>query len=365
MLESFSATGFRNLGSAPFSFAPGVTLFSGENGAGKTNILEAIAVVAGRPSFRNAESREMAREGAFFVRATVRSEGGTDEIAAHWSAGQPRRFSKNGERATFAEAGEALPAVFLAPEDRSLFLGAPNVRRKFLDRLAITLYPAAAETYDRFRRALAQRNALLASSSPDAGALEAWTEEFIRCAQAVAARREDARALWSECFAARLASAGALSELRAEPKREPPEAYAERARALAPRERERGHSLFGPQRDDLEFTRGARSFGSSASTGEIMRAAFLVRLSEGETVARARGAAPFYALDDFDAELSPGAAESLLAGLPGDAQVALTSAHPDAADRCPRRPDAVFEVVDGCARPRTFGTMKENLRRIG
>jgi len=362
LLESFSATGFRNLGSSPFSFAPGITLFSGENGAGKTNVLEAIAVVSGRPSFRNAESRDMAREGSFFVRAAVRRDGGADQIAAHWSAGQPRRFSKNGERATFAEAGEALPAVFLAPEDRALFLGSPSVRRRFLDRLAVTLFPAAAESYDRFRRALAQRNALLASPSPRREELDAWTEEFVRCAQAVAARRLEACALWRERFAARLASAGSLSGLRAEPKGEPPEAYAERARALAARERERGHTLFGPQRDDLEFTRGGKDFGSSASTGEIMRAAFLVRLSEGETVAGARGVVPFYALDDFDAELSPGAAESLLGELPGEAQVALTSAHPDAADRCPRRPDAVFEVVEGAARPRT---MKENLRRIG
>jgi len=54
LLESFTSTGFRNLGSVPFSFAPGITLFSGENGAGKTNVLEAIAVLSGRPSFRNA-----------------------------------------------------------------------------------------------------------------------------------------------------------------------------------------------------------------------------------------------------------------------------------------------------------------------
>jgi len=362
MLESFSATGFRNLGSAPFSFAPGVTLFSGENGAGKTNILEAIAVVCGRPSFRNAESRDMAREGTFFVRAAVRGEGGPDQIAVHWASGQPRRFSRNGERATFAEAGDVFPAVFLAPEDRALFLGTPAVRRRFLDRLAVTLFPAAAGGYDRFRRALAQRNALLASPSPRADELAAWTEEFIGCAHVVAARRREAFAMWREKLAARIASSGTLSELRAEPKGEPPEEYAERARVLAARERERGHTLFGPQRDDLEFTRAGKGFGTSASTGEIMRAAFLVRLSEGDTVAGARGVVPFYALDDFDAELSPGAAESLLAELPAAAQVALTSAHPDAADRCPRRPDAVFEVVDGSARPRT---MKENLRRIG
>ena len=362
MLESLSSTGFRNLGSLPFSFSPGVTLFSGENGAGKTNVLEAIAVLSGRPSFRNAEPREMARDGSFFVRGTVARESGKDDLGVHWSAGRPRQFTRNGERAGYAEAGEALPAIFLAPEDRGLFLGAPAVRRRFLDRLTIAVFPGASETYDRFRRALAQRNALLAQASPDAGALDAWTEEFIACAREVAARREAAGALWRERFGKYLSGSGALSAVEAKPTGESPEDYPKLARERSRRERERGHSLFGPQRDDLEFTRGGRRFGETASTGEIMRAAFLVRLSEGETVAAARGAVPLYALDDFDAELSPGAAESLLARLPEDAQVVLTSAHPDAAERCPRRPDAIFEMRDGAARPRA---MKENLRRIG
>lgn len=362
MLESFTSTGFRNLGSVPFAFAPGITLFSGENGAGKTNVLEAIAVLSGRPSFRNAEPREMAREGSFFVRGAVRRESGKDEISVHWAAGRPRQFSRNGDRATFSEAGEALPAIFLAPEDRALFLGSPSVRRRFLDRLTVTLFPGAAESYDRFRRALAQRNALLASPQPGGAELETWTDEFIRCAQDVAARRRGACAVWQEKFAARLAAAGALSDLAAIPRGEDPAEYPRRARAVAVRERERGHTLFGPQRDDVEFERGGKCFGSTASTGEIMRAAFLLRLSEGETVAAMRGAVPLYALDDFDAELSPGAAESLLADLPPLAQIVLTSAHPDAADRCPRRPEAIFEMSDGTARPRA---MKENLRRIG
>jgi len=362
LLESFSSTGFRNLGSGIFSFAPGITLFSGENGAGKTNILEAIAVISGRPSFRNAEPREMARESSFFLHATVRRESGKDEIAAHWAAGRPRQFARNGEKATYSSVGDILPAIFLAPEDRALFLGSPSVRRRFLDRLTVTLFPAAVESYDRFRRALAQRNALLSAPSPRRDELEIWTEEFIGCAREVAIRRREALAPWRERFAARLAVSGSLSSLEVEVRAESPDDYPRRAIALAALERERGHTLFGPQRDDLEFTRDGKGFGTSASTGEIMRAAFLVRLSEGETVAAMRGAVPLYALDDFDAELSPGAAESLLAHLPEEAQVALTSAHPDAAARCPRRPEAIFEVMDGNARP---SAARENLRRIG
>lgn len=362
MLESLSSTGFRNLGALPFSFSPGVTLFSGENGAGKTNVLEAIAVLSGRPSFRNAEPREMAREASFFVRGTIARESGKDDLAVQWSAGRPRRFSRNGEPATYAAAGEALPAIFLAPEDRGLFLAGPSLRRRFLDRLTVAVFPGAVETYDRFRRSLAQRNALLAQPAPDPGELDVWTEEFIACAREVAARREAAGALWRERFAARLEGSGSLEELMTAPSGESPEDYPRLARERARRERERGHTLFGPQRDDLEFTRGGKPFGTTASTGEIMRAAFLVRLSEGETVAAARGAVPLYALDDFDAELSPGAAESLLARLPEDAQIVLTSAHPDAGERCPRRPEAIFEMRDGAARPRA---MKENLRKIG
>jgi DNA replication and repair protein RecF len=366
LLETLHTNGFRNLASEALSFSPGTTLLFGENGEGKTNFLEAVAVLSGRPSFRGAISAEMAAGGAFSLRASVRTGNGIESISAEWSAGRARVFQKNGKRSDFAGVGSVLAAVFLAPEDRALFLGSPAVRRRFLDRLAVTLYPASVHEYRKFQRCLDQRNALLAGSS--SGGLESWTEEFIFSAAEAAARRLAALESWRGHWSRLLSRAGALSgiELRylgpTGSAAEIAGTYREQHRRVARAEKERGHTLFGPQRDGIEFERGGKPFGASASTGEIMRAAFLLRLSEGETVAAARGKIPLYALDDFDAELSPGAAESLVAELPESAQVILTTAHPETISRCPRRPDLIYEVVDGCAH---LQARRENLRKSG
>lgn len=369
MLEKISCRGFRNLASEPFQFAPGTTLFFGENGAGKTNILEAAATLAGRPSFRQAEPSEMADGNAFSLFGTVRAASGREELGVEWSAGRPKRFERAGKRANIAEMAEAVPAIFLAPEDRALFTGSPQNRRRFLDRLAITLYPAALEECLDYQRALAHRNAVLSDGlQPDPGSLEAWNEEFVRKATALALRRRQVFAIWREAFSRRVRGSGSLSELEAVYSGEEGSAaeireqFLRKAAELGSRERLRGHTLFGPHRSDIEFRRGGRLFGASSSTGELMRAAFLVRLAEGEAVTGQRGVLPFYALDDFDAELSPGASEQLLSQIPEPAQVFLTSAHPESVSGCPRRPEAVFEIVRGRAFPHGE---RAHLRKIG
>lgn len=366
MLETLHCNEFRNLAPEALSFSPGTTLLFGENGQGKTNVLEALAVLSGRPSFRGAGSSEMALGGSFSLRASVRTENGVESISAEWSAGRARSFQKNGKRANFGDVGAALPAVFLAPEDRALFLGSPAVRRKFLDRLAVTLYPASVDDYRKFHRCLEQRNALLAS--PGAAGLETWTEEFISLSARVASRRLAALENWTRHWTDLLSRAGALSgiELRflgpTGSIDEISAAYRDLHGRVARAERDRGHSLFGPQRDGIEFERGGRAFGASASTGEVMRAAFLLRLSEGETIAAVAGRVPLYALDDFDAELSPVATDSLVAELPDAAQIVLTTAHPETVSRCPRKPDLVYEVIQGRA---VLLARRENLRKIG
>jgi DNA replication and repair protein RecF len=308
----------------------------------------------------------MASGGAFSVRGSVRNENGAESVSVEWGTGRARSYQRNAKKADFSEAGAVLPAVFLAPEDRALFVGSPTIRRKFLDRLAVTLYPAAVADYRKFHRCLDQRNALLAASDP--AALESWTEQFISSAAQASARRLAALESWSRHWPRLLLRAGALSEIELRylgptgSAAEIAEIYRESHRRVARLEKDRGHTLFGPQRDGIEFERGGRPFGASASTGEVMRAAFLLRLSEGETVAEVRGTIPLYALDDFDAELSPGAAESLVAELPESAQVVLTTAHPETVSRCPRRPDLIYEVVGGRA---VLQARRENLRKIG
>ena len=366
MLETLQTIGFRNLTPDGISLSSRTTLFFGENGEGKTNFLEAVALLSGRNSFRGATSSEMSSGGAFSVRGSVRAESHIESLSTDWSPGRARTHQRNGKKADFTESGTVLPAVFLAPEDRALFLGAPAVRRKFLDRLAVTLFPAAVGAYRKFHRSLEQRNALLAAG--ESSGLEAWTEQFIVAAAEAASRRLAALESWRTHWNELLSRAGALAGITLNyegpsgPAEEIAGSYRRDFLRVSRLERDRGHTMFGPQRDRIEFERGGRPFGASASTGEVMRAAFLLRLSEGQTVAAVRGVVPLYALDDFDAELSPGAAESLVSELPDHAQVLLTTAHPETVSRCPRTPDLTYEVVRGRA---VAPARREHLRKIG
>jgi DNA replication and repair protein RecF len=344
-----------------------VTVFFGENGAGKTNFLEGLALLGGRPSFRGARPSEMGAGERFFLSARIARAGAADDVGVEWCAGGRLACALRGRRVGPASLVEAFPGAFMAPEDRSLFEGPPEGRRRFLDRVAVSLAPAALAEYSRFHRALGQRNALLVSGGADQ-ALEAWTEEFVGCAAAVSERRRHALAIWAEEFRRALPPSGPLSGISLSYSPDGDEApsretYRRQALRLRDAERRRGHTLFGPQRDDLSFQREGRPFARSASSGEIKRAAFLMRLSEGKAVAAERGLTPLYALDDFDADLSPAAAEALLACVPAEAQVLLTTARSEAIGFCPRKPDVLYEVSEG--RAARFSTRLRPLRKIG
>jgi DNA replication and repair protein RecF len=342
-LLELTSRDFRNLSSDVVSFGPGVNLVSGENGQGKTNLLEAVALLTGQRSFRRAKPTEMARDGQrFAVEGSVRRGFATEELSVDWSAGVGRRFRRSGKEISFREASALAPAVFLAPEHRSIVAGPPEERRRFLDRLVLGERPAAGADLVAYERALRERNALLAriawrrshalrprslTTGEGAGELEAWTEELASAGEAVRRHRREALAVWREAFSGLLVSAGAEysdislsyscgegSDLRATLKN------------LLPIERARGRSLAGPHRDDLVWNRGSQPLEGRASAGEIHRLATLAKLAEWQVVKDAAGESPLFGVDDFDAGLSARSLESLLAAIPVGTTVILTTA---------------------------------------
>lgn len=355
-LFELSAQSFRNLSPDPVFFNAGVTLITGENAQGKTNLLEAVAMVCGQPSFRKAKPAEIAADGArFSVSARFGrgdgADGATERLTVAWSAGEGRAFSRGEKAVSFQEASRLAPAVFLAPEHRELVTGPPAVRRRFLDRLVLASRPAAGDDLVRYGRALSERNALLARPrgvDGDDPELAAWTEELVRTGAAVRRHRVEALASWRRSLAPLLEAAG--PEYTAVSVSYPSEGQGEEdlnrefAR-LAPIERRRGHSLAGPHRDDVVFSRGGRPLAPQASAGEIHRWVVLVKLAEWRSVAEAAGVPPLFGVDEFDAGLSPAWSEALLASLPREATVLLTSAGDPA--RWRRKVDAVVEIRGG------------------
>jgi DNA replication and repair protein RecF len=358
-LTELSTDGFRNLTRDPIFFGSGVTLIAGENAQGKTNVLEAVALVCGQRSFRRARPAEMATDGErFSIDASFARETHSDALRVQWSRGPGRRFERAGKAITFREASAMAPAVFFAPEHRDLIIGSPALRRRFLDRLALFCRPSAGEDLLRFERALAERNALLArcrTAGPADGELEAWTEEMVCSGTAVRRHRRKALCQWREAFLALARDAGPeyaqihVDYLAGEETEEELRAACQR---LVGVERRRGHTLAGPHRDDMAWTRRGQALTGQASGGEIHRAVGLAKLAEWRTVARATGERPLFAVDEFDAGLATGWVEALLDALPEAETLLLTTASEPG--RYGRRVDHVVEIRTGRAigRPR-------------
>jgi DNA replication and repair protein RecF len=366
-LSEISNQGFRNLSSDAVFFGTGVTLITGENAQGKTNLLEAVALVCGQRSFRGASPADMAGDRASFsIGARIEGRSGPERLSVRWSKDSGREFLRDGKAAGFREISQAAPAVFLAPEHRELLTGSPSVRRRFLDRLVLGLKPAAGDDLSRYATALSERNALLSRArhgretiSAAPGELEAWTEELAVAGSAVRRRRREALAVWQRHLAELLPAQGVSGRIAAAYSADGDSVDALRAACerLLPLERRRGYSMAGPHRDDLVFSRGGRALAMQASAGEIARITALIKLAEWSAVAGESGQTPLFAADDFDAGLSPAWAEEFFDALPGEACVLLTTAAPPA--RFTRRAAAVFEVREGCvSAPRALRAVK-------
>ena len=354
-LYELTTQGFRNLTPDPVSFGAGVTLVTGENAQGKTNLLEAVALLCGQRSFRGAAAAEMARDGERFgIEGTVSGRRGAERLRVTWSREEGRTFARAGKAVGFREVSEIARAVFLAPEHREIVLGSPAARRRFLDRLVVGTRPAAGADLARYAAALKERNALLARwKAGTAGRddeLDAWTEELSMSGAAVRRHRATALTLWEKEFRGIAGNAGGdYAEIRVAYAGGSDDADEIRAacRRVAALEKRRGYSLAGPHRDDLSWTRRGRPLAAEASSGEIARTMALARLSEWRSVASAAGEPPLFGVDDFDAGLSEASAEEFFEALPAEAAIVLTTASAPA--RWARRVTAVIEVRGGSA----------------
>jgi DNA replication and repair protein RecF len=341
-----------------------MTLLVGENAQGKTNVLEAVALLCGQRSFRKARPAEMAGSDAGFSVSGVLREGfDSARLTMAWTPDTGRRFERDGVAATFRDASRLAPAVFLAPEHRDLVTGSPAARRRFLDRLLLASRPAAGDDLARYEKALRCRNALLAriktGTSVSRDELAAWTDELVLAGSVLRRKRREALESWAVFFRPLVEAAGreyAAVSVSYVSDGDTEQEFRAACDRVASAERRRGHSLAGPHRDDLAWTRGGLPLSGRASSGEIQRIVALAKLAEWKSVAHATGEAPLLGVDDFDAGLSAGWVEAFFDSLPDGVTAILTTASDPAKWR--RWTAAVVEMRAG--RP----TAHEALRAV-
>jgi DNA replication and repair protein RecF len=361
-LEHLWLTDFRSYEEAEFIPAPaGMTVVTGANGAGKTNLIEAIGYLATLRSLRASPAEAMVRNGAPGGRGVVRSviwrEGRRVVIEAEMHAVGRDRVQVNGQPLRrVRDLSGALQVSFFLPDDLSLVKGIPQGRRDFLDELLVALYPRHDSTINEVERVLRQRNALL-KSAPQGRVipadvkltLDVWDSKLAAAGQELATARQQ--------IADDLASpAGdAYQELAVESAgrgrhiiglhytRSWEGSLSEALAAARTDDLRRGVTTVGPHRDDLKLFIGGLPARSHASQGEQRCLALALRLSAHRLVTEQLASPPVLLLDDVFSELDPIRSEALLAVLPRGQAVLTTAGEPPRGANVAAR----FRVEDG------------------
>jgi DNA replication and repair protein RecF len=329
-VERLQLTGFRNYAGLSLTVGPKPVVLCGPNGSGKTNLLEALSLLASGQGLRGAPYQELAKvgEAGWAVAAHLRTAHGGVDIGTGGSASSEssRRSGRivriDGEDQSGSGAlADHVEMVWLTPAMDGLFTGSASERRRFLDRLIACFDPGYRPRVGQFERAMQQRNRLLAEDVRDASRFHGFERIMAETGVAIAASRTAAVAEvqaaidqrrsapagtifpWAE-----LALSGALeTDLAGRPALDVEDDYLKALAAGRERDRAAGRALEGPHRSDLVVGHGPKEMPAKVcSTGEQKALLIGLVLAHADLVRQRRnGGAPILLLDEIAAHLDP------------------------------------------------------------
>ena len=350
-VSSLDVSNFRNYEHAQISLTPGATLFFGENGEGKTNLLEAIHFASTMESHRVAGYQSLIRDKSPSSQLALKVNSAGRELLVGFELNREKtnRYFLNGNQIRKShEILSLVSSVLFAPEDLDLVRRDPSDRRAFLDEAVIQLKPRVASVKQDYDRVLKQRNALLKSArsvkNPDLTTLDIWDDQLVRLGVEIIVQRlaliellrpqlEDFYQKLSnkhEEINLKLVSAIGededLSELPTNPE-ELAELFVQKLRQLRERELERGITLVGPHRDELLILKDQLPARSHASQGEAWSLALGLKLALAHLLRESSNTGdPVLLLDDVFAVLDVGRRARLLEFVLAFEQVIVTAA---------------------------------------
>jgi DNA replication and repair protein RecF len=296
---------FRNYARLDQDFSPGFHVLLGDNAQGKTNILEAIYLMATLRSFRGVGGAQMIRHGAkgYFVGGNAVGQG-DHEIKIYWSA-RERKLSLDGQPVKrLADYFGALRTVVFCTEDLQLVKGTGRSRRRFLDLLLAQTQPGYLALLQRYLGAVRNRNALLKQRSPDEPTLESFSAEMVKLGnEIIRARREVAPKFSPLARLAYRRIANDAEELRLEYLPSVKNDFAVELAQSRARERSFRATLVGPHRDDLQLLLNEKSAAQYGSEGQKRSLAIALKLAQAEFLAGLHGSPPVLLIDDVMGEL--------------------------------------------------------------
>jgi DNA replication and repair protein RecF len=318
LLENLESSNFRNLESK-ISFGNSLNILVGENGQGKTNLLEAISVLANARSFKTSRLQDAIRfdsSDAAFIRGEVRQ---SEEILRTLQVtlqNNSKILSVNGKRETASRYSEQLHAVVFTAEELETIRGTPEHRRKFLDSGIIGVFPPYINTLSDYGKVIKQKNTLLQNSRERdfpleavSAMLEVWNDQlaalatkihkarirYVERLNGVLNKRLFDKELVTIRYASSLEEKGDLSDFSS--------LFSERLALRMQAEYTAGYSLIGTHRDDLEIQFDGRDLRKFGSSGQQRSALLLMQLAIISVYHSQHNEYPLFLLDDIDAEL--------------------------------------------------------------
>ncbi|WNO54164.1 DNA replication/repair protein RecF [Stakelama saccharophila] len=353
-ITRLSLTDFRNHADAVLTPGPGFVVLTGENGAGKTNILEAVSLLAPGRGLRRAPLSAMSRQGGAGGFGVAARLAGDVAIGTGTRADAPERrlVRINDAAAPAASLSEWLSVLWLTPAMDRLFMEAAGDRRRFLDRLTLALSPAHAGHATRYDAAMRDRNRLLTDAAKEGRAadprwLSALEAQMAEHGAAIHAGRTALLQLLNDRIAAQPEGPFARAGLALAGWTGSSDALAHELGAGRSRDAAAGRTLAGPHRTDLAVTHlGKGQAAALCSTGEQKALLLGLVLAHAELVADRVARAPILLLDEVAAHLDPQRRRALFDRLDGRRQVWMTGTEAGLFDHLPA--DATrYTVADG------------------
>lgn len=364
-IDRLKLTNYRNYESLELEFSPTMNVFIGENAQGKTNVMEAIYVLAMAKSHRTSNDRELIR----WEQEYGKIEGDVQRKFGHIPF--ELMISKKGKKARVNHLEQnrlsmyvgQMNVVMFAPEDLNIVKGSPQLRRRFLDMEIGQISRVYLHDLVTFQKILKQRNAMLKANRGKLDLqdvmFDIYTEQYIQVAVQIIRKRFYFMELlqkWADPIHHGISRGletleikySTLKDLHSEQTVEEMETiFAAQLKDVRRRELERGITLVGPHRDDLQFFVNGYDIQTYGSQGQQRTTALSLKLAEIELVKQEVGEMPILLLDDVLSELDDYRQSHLLSTMQGQVQTFVTTTNITGIDHNTIQQAAIFEVHDG------------------
>ncbi|MEY8309508.1 DNA replication/repair protein RecF [Erysipelotrichaceae bacterium 51-3] len=340
-VQKLNVSDYRNFETASFSFDPDtIHILMGRNAQGKTNLIEAIYFLSHLRSWRTSKTPSLIRHGQelFRLEATIENKGRVESLKMIFSQGKKYLFRNDKPVQTFSNFVGILNAVLFSPDDLQIFSEPPKERRKFVDMELVKLSRSYTTRLGRFNKLLKERSAILKSFRVDDVLLSTITDQMIEEQAVLIAQRyafiqlleEKARAVFPyfgegrEKLSIRYKTCVDPSLGMDEIKKQLTEAY-QKTRL---KDKQMKTTAVGIHKDDLEFYLNDKLVTQTASQGQKRSIVLALKIGLCQVIQAKTGQNPVLLLDDVFSELDETRRAGLIASLPEEIQIFITTAEP-------------------------------------